>query len=131
MLYRASMGHPILKLPNTNLFFSKILLPRELLQACSRTAGCAHCCEISYLIVMGMRHADERLSSILYPDSGIRVRGPNCPARGHHLNVVPRVPPAESLSVQPFVSSCSVAHRQTFLFSSSPSRRSRTALLPV
>ena len=34
------------------------------------------------LSLSGMRHADERLSSILYPDSGIRVRGPNCPARG-------------------------------------------------
>ena len=36
---------------------------------------------------MGMRHADERLSSILYPDSGIRVRGPNSPTwdRGRSL----------------------------------------------
>jgi|GEM_PF-4513839 len=33
-----------------------------------------------------MRHADERLSSILCPGYQIRVRVPKCPARGQSLN---------------------------------------------
>ena len=83
------------------------------------------------LSLTGMRHADERLSSILSSDSGIRVRGPNCPTRDRRLNVVPQASLFKSHPVQPFVSSCSLAHRQTSLSSSSVSKSQGTCLAGV
>ncbi len=51
----------------------------------------------------GMRHADEQLSSILYPDTWIRLRGPNCPKKDCSLKVVTRIIPAEIMPVLPFI----------------------------
>lgn len=51
----------------------------------------------------GMQRADKRLSSILYPDAWIRLRGPNCPKKDCSLKVVTRIIPAEIMQVLPFI----------------------------
>jgi len=80
-------GHPILKPPNTK-FYCLSNNPTGAEHSTKKRGGLLTFAESRTLSLSCIRHADERLSSILCPGYEIRVRGPKCPARGHSLNVV-------------------------------------------